>query len=308
MAGMEKSIKKGIGYAFLTALLFGVGTPLTKTLLDDCDSIILGGLLLLGSGIGLAIFSLLKNVFSSQRKIHKPFTRNEWGWMFASICCGGVIAPISLLVGLSSTTGSTASLLLNFEAVFTALLAWFVFKESFNRRIIVGMIAIVSGGILLTWEAHNHYEFSLQSLGVIAACMGWALDNNFTRKISNADSIQIAKYKGLISGVFSLALGMFMGMKMPHWALITQASVLGFFSYGVSMVFFVLALRYLGASRASAYFSTAPFIGFIFSILILKEDPPILFWFAAGIMGFGVLLYLTEKHEHPGSLTKDDGS
>lgn len=283
-------MKPGIQYALLAALLFGASTPISKTLLKDCPPVILAGLLYLGSGIGLALISL--------KRKPSAFNKREWGWLLATVFFGGILAPISLLIGLSSTSGSTASLLLNFEGVFTALLAWFAFKENFDKRIILGMVAIVAGGLLLSWDAHSQFQFPVRSLGIIGACLCWALDNNLTRKISNADSIQIAKCKGLIAGIANLGLGLFLGMKLPSLTFLAEAGIVGFISYGVSMALFVLALRHLGASRTTAYFSTAPFIGVILSILFLHEIPSMMFWVGAGMMGMGVWLHLTERHEH----------
>ncbi len=166
-----------------------------------------------------------------------------------------------LLSGLRATPAATGSLLLNLEGVLTALLAWFAFREHFDRRIALGMAAIVAGGLLLSWQGGDSSRLS------------WGADNNFTRKVSAADPAQIAMWKGLAAGTVNLALGL--ATERPPFSLAwAGAGVLGFLSYGVSLVCFVLALRHLGAARTGAYFSTAPFVGAALSCLALGRNRP----------------------------------
>lgn len=212
---------------------------------------------------------------------------------------GGVLGPIALLFGLIHISGSTASLLLNLEAIFTAAIAWFVFKENADRRVVLGMIAIVAGGMVLAWP-ENTIDFSgwVGTLAVIAACLCWAIDNNLTRKIAASDAIFLAGSKGLIAGTVNTVLALSFGSKMPDVFTLVSIMTLGLLGYGVSLVLFVLALRGLGAARTGAYFSTSPFIGVVVSLALLREPTTPMFWLAAVLMALGVWLHLIERHEH----------
>jgi drug/metabolite transporter (DMT)-like permease len=214
---------------------------------------------------------------------------------------GGVLGPVALLYGLVHSSAATASLLLNLEAVLTALLAWVVFKENADRRIVLGMLAIVAGGVLLAWPTGEARQDSwLGPLAISVACLCWAIDNNLTRHVSASDALFIAGSKGLVAGGVNTVLALALGMTLPGVATLLPAMTLGLLGYGVSLVMFVLALRGLGAARTGAYFSTAPFIGAAVALLLLGESASTspLFWAAAALMGVGVWLHLTEQHGH----------
>ena len=278
------------------ALLFGASTPFAKQLAGDISPILLAGLLYLGSGIGLWVVRLIRD-----RGFAAPgLPARDWPWLLGAIASGGVLGPVLLVMGLAHTSAADASLLLNLESVLTAVLAWVVFRENADRRIVLGMLFIVAGGLLLAWPGHGDTQSSstLGSLAVAGACLCWAVDNNLTRKVSAADAVFIAGTKGLVAGITNLALAMALGATLPAWPRMAQAMSVGLAGYGVSLVLFVLALRGLGSARTGAYFSTAPFIGAVIAIAGFHESSTMAFWLAAALMGVGVWLHLTERHEH----------
>jgi drug/metabolite transporter (DMT)-like permease len=287
----------GVRYALVAAFLFGASVPVSKILVSELPPITLAGLFYLGSGIGLGIWWLMQGQ-GRRTKVEARISRKDWPWLSAAILSGGVLAPILLMIGLVRTSASSSSLLLNLEGVFTAGIAWFIFKENFDRRILVGMLSIVIGGILLSLPSEIDKRFSWSALLIVGACVCWGLDNNLTRKVSGSDPVQSAALKGLFAGAANLLIGFIAGEQLPRFSLILEASALGFLSYGISLVCFVLALRHLGSARTGAYFSTAPFIGVALSLIIFRESSTALFWIAAGLMGLGVWLHLTEDHRH----------
>jgi drug/metabolite transporter (DMT)-like permease len=288
-------MNRDVLYALLAALLFGASTPFAKLLLGDVEPVMLAGLLYLGSGVGLTLIRLIRD-----RGLNFPqLAITEWTWLFGAILFGGVLGPVTLLFGLSKTTGATASLLLNLEAVLTAVIAWTVFRESTDKRIVLGMAAIVLGGIALSWQAN--IDDSLNWLGpalISIACLCWAIDNNLTRMVSASDALFIAGVKGLIAGTVNCALALVLGLSLPTGLVVFLTMTLGLMGYGISLILFVLALRGLGTARTGAYFSTAPFIGAAISIVLLGEPTGGLFWLSAFLMAIGVWIHLTEHHEH----------
>jgi len=253
-------------------------------------------MLYLGSGGGLAIVSIVRRrrAIESEARL----TGRDAPWLTLAILFGGLLAPVLLLIGLTRTPAASTSLLLNLEGVFTALLAWLVFRENVDRRIAVGMFAIVVGGAVLSWEGHAAFGGVLGPVAIAAACAGWAIDNNLTQKVSGGDPIQIAMLKGLAAGTVNVIIAMALGASWPSAPRASAALVLGFLSYGVSLVLFVLALRHLGAARTGAYFSLAPFVGAAVALLWLRERPTGAFVLGAACMAAGVWLHLTERHEH----------
>jgi drug/metabolite transporter (DMT)-like permease len=290
--------RKGPILALIAAALFGASAPLAKLLLNQLPPILLAALLYLGSGVGLSVWLWLRRIKSAEKSIEARLSRQDLPWLGSAILAGGILGPILLLVGLRLTPASSASLLLNLEGVFTALLAWFVFKENFDRRIALGMVAIVTGGILLSWAGRPEIGIPWATIFIAGACLAWAIDNNLTRRVSSADPIQIAAAKGLIAGVVNLSIAFVVGVTIPQVEVIASAALIGFLSYGVSLTLFVLALRHIGTARTGAYFSTAPFVGALLSLLIFRDRVTIAVVAAVVLMIIGVWLHLTERHGH----------
>ena len=291
-------MQQGIIQALLAAALFGASTPLVKDLLGNVNPLLLAGLLYAGSGTGLALTIAGRKLLS--RPGAAPITprREEWRWLGGAILFGGVFGPVCLTYGLLTTSASSASLLLNLEAAFTALLAWLLFDENYGKRVVLGMLAIVGGGALLALAPGTAFASSFGWLLIALACLCWALDNNLTRKVSASDPLVIASLKGLVAGAVNLALASVLGLALPAPSAIGAAAFVGFLGYGVSLVLFVLALRHLGSARTGAYFSVAPFFGAVLAVL-LQGDMVTAQLVAAGLlMAAGVWLHLTERHEH----------
>jgi drug/metabolite transporter (DMT)-like permease len=300
---MEKH--QGVLYALLAAGLFGASTPFAKSFVGAVPPVGLAGLLYLGSGLGLLACIVVRRLRQTAREGNAIQTGATGGltpadlpWLGGAIVAGGIAGPILLMLGLQLTPASSASLLLNMEGVLTAMLAWFAFKENFDRRIFLGMLLIVAAGILLSWEQRPELGVPWGALSIVGACLCWAIDNNLTRKVSAGDALTIAAVKGLVAGSVNLSIGLLLGLKMPAWPTLLAVGALGFCGYGLSLVLFVLALRHLGTARTGAYFSAAPFVGAVIALLMLGEVPSMLFWVAAALMAGGIGLHLTEHHEH----------
>ena len=286
--------RAAILYALASAALFGASTPLAKLLVGEVTPLLLAGLLYLGSGMGLFAWLLVRR----PRERGANLTRRDVPWLAGAIAAGGIAGPALLLYGLTRTDGATASLLLNLEGVFTAVLAWLVFRENVDRRIFLGMVAIVAGGIVLTWAEVPRAGGLTGPLLIAAACAAWGIDNNLTRRVSGGDAVTIAALKGLVAGSVNLALGLAQGGVLPAMGVLAAAGVVGLLGYGISLVLFVMALRHLGTARTGAYFSVAPFFGAALALLLLRESPSAAFWIAASLMALGVWLHLTERHQH----------
>lgn len=285
------NIRRGGLLAIAAALLFGLSTPAAKAIIGNVNPLLLAGFLYLGSGIGLGIIILFGQRHGGR------LIRADLPWLLATVIFGGALGPALLMFGLTQTTGSSASLLLTLEGVFTALLAWIVFREPFNRRIGLGMAAIFTGAVLLALTGPSGHAGLLGSLGVAGACLCWAIDNNCTSKIANVDALTLASIKGVGAGSVNTSLALLAGASVPSIPLAGASALVGFFGYGVSLVLFVLALREIGAARTGAYFSTAPFIGAVIGVVGLQEPLTTSLLAAGLLMGFGVYLHLTEQYK-----------
>ena len=282
----------GILYALASAVLFGLSAPIAKLLLGDVSPWLLAGLLYLGSGLGLAVLRMLR------RSGEAGLQRTDLPWFGGAVLFGGVIGPVLMLFGLAATPAGEASLLLNLESVLTLGIAWLVFRENVDRRLLIGAAAIVAGAVVLSLPGEVAFGSGFGPLLIAAACLCWAIDNNLTRKVSAADPMQIAMVKGLVAGGANTALAIATGAAWPAAGTLAAAGFLGFLSYGISLTAFVLALRHLGTARTGAYYATAPFLGAAVAILFLKEPVTLPFLGGGLLMAIGLWLHLTERHQH----------
>ncbi len=288
----ERPLRRPVASALAAALLFGASTPAAKLLAGEMPAVMLAGLLYAGSGLGLAAWLAL-------RRATVVLPRGaDLPWLAGAVLSGGIVGPVLLMLGLATTAAASASLLLNLEGAFTALIAWFAFRENFDRRIALGLALILAGGALLTFVPGGDYSLNPGTLLIAGACLAWAIDNNLTRRISAADAAALAAIKGVSAGSVNLAIAFLSGAAAPAAAHAIGAGLVGFLGYGVSLALFVAALRDLGAARTGAYFSIAPFAGVALALAALGEAPAAQFWIALPLVAAGVWLHVTEQHAH----------
>ncbi len=286
-------------FAVASATLFGIGTPFAKMLLGNLPPVALAGLLYLGAFVGLSLYDALRRTTSSQKELSSNrLRRSDAPWLAGAIVAGGIVAPISLMIGLTMISGFSASLLLNLEGVATAIIATMVFKEYLGRRIALAIICMTAAGVILSWNPEEDVFSVTGPLLLLLAAVGWGLDNNFTRNICGKDPVRIAQIKGLVAGCTSIALGLALGWNARMSSDIIWALVLGSLSYGASLVLFVLALQGMGASRTGAFFSLGPFVGAAVSVALLDESLGWIMLPSAVLMVGGVVAMLYERHSH----------
>ncbi len=219
----------GVVAALAASLLFGVTTPLAKQLLVGTNPLLIAGLLYLGSGIGVSLVRII------QERGWPPsgLTSGDWPWLALTTLVGGIVAPALLMLGLARADAADASLLLNLEVVFTAVLAWVVFREPANSRVVLGLIAICGGGVILVWPARFVAGHNLPALSlIVGACLCWGLDNNLTRKVSASDARVLAAVKGLVAGVTNTALAFALGASLPAPSHVAATLAIGFLGMG----------------------------------------------------------------------------
>ncbi len=284
--------------ALLAALLFGANAPLAKLVLSEVHPVMMAALLYLGSGLGLILMWGIKRGFGRNDNKEAFLRAGDLKWMAGAILAGGVAAPILLMAGLASTPASTVSLLLAFEVVATIVLAYTIFREHIGRRVWIATAIITAGTIVLSFTPGTVLTISAGALGVIAACLLWGLDNNLTRVVSLRDPLTISLTKGLAAGTVSFCIAVAIHAPIPGISLAITVLVLGFLTYGLSIFFFVRSLRTLGVARTGAYFSSAPFIGALLSVMIFRQLPDAAFFIALPFMAAGLLLLTGEEHVH----------
>jgi drug/metabolite transporter (DMT)-like permease len=284
--------------ALTAAIFFGASAPFAKLLLGDISPVYLAAFLYLGSGTGISLIKLGQKITRPAQQVEAKIKKEDVKWLAGAILSGGVMAPIVLMVSLQNTPASTASLLLNFEGVGTTLIALLFFKEAISHRAWMAILVITLASVFLSTNFSEGFGLSLGALGIILACVLWGLDNNLTRNISGKDPLVIVAWKGVAAGTFSFLLAFLLGNAMPSFTSIISTMTLGFVSYGLSTILFILSMRGLGAARTSALYGTAPLAGVILSIVIFSESPSFAYSLAGILMIVGALLLVNEEHSH----------
>lgn len=305
-SGSERRRWVGPLLAIAAALAFALSVPASKLLLRDTSQLAVAGLLYLGAGLALTGFRIVSR--ASRRRVNsRPRAADtgvtvrgtsDWAWLAAATLSGAVAAPLLLLWGLRATPGATASLLISFEAVFTALWAAGLFKEHVVAQVWWAVLAVTAGGVLLGLEGGGSWGVSLGALAVVGGCALWGLDNNLTRNIVTLEPSRVAQLKGLAAGTVNLLLLLAVGGSLPRWPVVVFALIVGGLSYGVSLVLFVQALRYLGSTRTSAYFGAGPFFAAGISLVVDRSYPTLPLLAAAVLMLVGTALMISEQHVH----------
>ena len=282
--------------ALLAAFLFGLSPVLIKLTIGEMPPVLMAGLLYLGSGIGLFAFRWIRR--ETILKGIKTFPPRQTGKLMGAIISGGILAPICLICGIRYATAFEVSALLNLETAATTLIAWLVFHEHVGKRVWIGKLLVITGAWIVSVSGKFPFEFSMPAFFIVAACVFWGIDNNLTRDLEEIPPSLLAGIKGLCAGGFNVSLAFLLKQTSHHIPAIAGTLAIGALSYGLSLVFFIHALRKIGAARTSAYFASGPFIGMIGAVAFLGERPPMTHWLAGIFFLAGLCVLYREHHEH----------
>lgn len=284
-------------FAVLAAALYAVNIPLSKVLLRFVQPTMMAAFLYLGAGIGLFFYGRIA------KERGEKLTTAELPYTVGMIALD-IAAPILLMLGLERTNSANASLLNNFEIVATSLIAFFVFREKLSKWLLTAIILVTAASIALSYEGAGSFGFNSGSFLVLGATCCWGLENNCTRMLSSKSSVQITTIKGVFSGLGSLIVALVMGERIPGAGWMLAVLLLGFVAYGLSINFYIMAQKDLGAAKTSAYYSIAPFLGVAFGVILLGERPGVQFYVGLVMMVAATVLMvkdtitLQHTHEH----------
>ena len=284
-------------YALLAAVFYAVNVPLSKILMEKIEPTFMAAFLYIGAGIGIGIMAL----FNHNKRKSQNFTRSDLPYIFGMIILD-IAAPIFLMFGINTGSSSEASLLSNFETAATTIIAFLIFKESVSKKLWTAIFMITLSSIILSFETLESFNFSVGAIFVIAATLCWGLENNCTKNLSSKSTYKIVILKGIFSGLGSLLIAIMMRENFPDIENICFALLLGFFAYGLSIFMYIRAQKVLGASKTSAFYASAPFIGAFLSFVLIGEQLTLKYLLALFSMIVGTFLIISdifaEKHSH----------
>lgn len=294
-----KAKKVATVYAILAAALYAVNIPVSKLLLNHAGATVTAAFLCLGAGIGLLAYGGIEKLVKSGKK-QERLTKKELPYTVSMVVLD-IIAPILLMLGIARTNSANVSLLNNFEIVATSVIALVVFKEAISKKLWLAIFMVTVASVILSFEGMGAFELNEGSLFVLGACICWGFENNCTKMISNKSSTEIVVIKGCFSGMGSFIIALLLGERIPEAKWIAAILLLGFVAYGLSIKFYIMAQKHLGAAKTSAYYSIAPFLGVAFSMAILGERPVTQFYIALAIMAVSTAVMVNDTIHPPES-------
>ena len=286
------SLRRGQLAGLAAAVLFGISAPLISTVTGSGSALSIAGLLYGGATLALLAVRLFRDT-----EAETSVGRQDLPALAALTLLGGVVGPVALVMGLARLPAASSSLLLNLEAVFTLAIAVLLGREHLGRRGLLSAGLTIAAAVLLSEGSLSGANAGGSAL-IALATLAWGIDNNLSQSLSLRNPIQIATCKAAGASLPMLALALLLGHPFPALPVMLALLAIGALGYGISIWLDLLALRDLGAAREAVLFSTAPFVGALFSLVILREafTPQLLV--AAGLMAAGVLLLLLEQHSH----------
>ena len=280
-----------IFFAILASGLYAINIPLSKLLLNYIEPTMMASYLYLGAGIGIGIMFLItqKRTENTNEKI----TQKDMPYVLGMIVLD-VIAPILLMLGLLDSASSNASLLNNFEIVCTSLIALLIFKETVSRKMWIAIFLITMSSFVLSFQDITTFKFSWGAILVLLATLCWGLENNCTKKLSGKNTYHVVFLKGIFSGLGSLIVALCLKEKFASVQYLVLTLLLGFVAYGLSIFFYIKAQGIIGASKTSAYYSVAPFIGAFLSFIIFDEKLTWAYYIGLCIMLLGTAIVVVD--------------
>lgn len=290
--GVSSPALRGGLLALLAATLFGLSTPLVQGAGRDLGPFTTAALLYAGAALAAGLLRQPATLEARLQRVDLPR-------LVAMAFLGAVIGPVALAWGLQHTSGTSASLMLTLEAVFTALLAWCWYGETLDRRVGAAVLLLLAGGVALVLEQGLAGRVQLLGLSAVAvATLAWGLDNTLSRALAERDPAQVVLVKALLGVTATAALALVRGEGLPGWPAGLALLAIGVGGYGLSLRFYLLAQRAFGAARTGSVFAFAPFVGALGALLLGERPGSWLLVLGGVLMLAGVLLHLAESHEH----------
>lgn len=286
---LKKNEKKGLLFAFLSAFLYDLNVPVSKYSLKTLSTNEILFLLYFGSAVGLFLLML----FNKKQKFSLKPEKGESIFIIGVIIFD-ILAALFIVESLKYIDASTVSLISILEISFTIVISHFIFKTKISKNLIIAVILVSIGGILLSFDSSTEFKLSIASMLTVFATACWGLENNLTAKVSDKNPLLLVFYKCFAVAIFNLLFILNINifeLFINNWYLL----VIGFFTYGISILYYAYAINYIGISKTSIVFSFSPVFGAFISLILFKEKITIYFVISLILMLMGIYFTIIDK-------------
>ena len=286
---LKKNERKGLLFAFLSSFLYDLNVPVSKYSLKTLSTNEILFLLYFGSAVGLFLLML----FNKKQKFSLKPEKGESIFIIGVIIFD-ILAALFIVESLKYIDASTVSLISILEISFTIVISHFIFKTKISKNLIIAVILVSIGGILLSFDSSTEFKLSIASMLTVFATACWGLENNLTAKVSDKNPLLLVFYKCFAVAIFNLLFILNINifeLFINNWYLL----VIGFFTYGISILYYVYAIKYIGISKTSIVFSFSPVFGALISLILFKEKITIYFVISLILMLMGIYFTIIDK-------------
>lgn len=286
---LKKNERKGLLFAFLSSFLYDLNVPVSKYSLKTLSTNEILFLLYFGSAVGLFLLML----FNKKQKFSLKPEKGESIFIIGVIIFD-ILAALFIVESLKYIDASTVSLISILEISFTIVISHFIFKTKISKNLIIAVILVSIGGILLSFDSSTEFKLSIASMLTVFATACWGLENNLTAKVSDKNPLLLIFYKCFAVAIFNLLFILNINifeLFINNWYLL----VIGFFTYGISILYYVYAINYIGISKTSIVFSFSPVFGALISLILFKEKITIYFVISLILMLMGIYFTIIDK-------------
>lgn len=286
---LKKNERKGLLFAFLSAFLYDLNVPVSKYSLKTLSTNEILFLLYFGSAVGLFLLML----FNKKQKFSLKPEKGE-SMFIIGVIIFDILAALFIVESLKYIDASTVSLISILEISFTIVISHFIFKTKISKNLIIAVILVSIGGILLSFDSSTEFKLSIASMLTVFATACWGLENNLTAKVSDKNPLLLVFYKCFAVAIFNLLFILNINifeLFINNWYLL----VIGFFTYGISILYYVYAINYIGISKTSIVFSFSPVFGALVSLILFKEKITIYFVISLILMLMGIYFTIIDK-------------
>ena len=288
---LRKNEKKGLLFAFLSAFLYDLNVPVSKYSLKTLSTNEILFLLYFGSAIGLFLLML----FNKKQKFSLKPQKGESTFILGVIICD-ILASLFIVESLKFIDASVVSLISILEISFTILISHFIFKTKISKNLIMAVILVSIGGILLSFDSSTEFKLSIASILTVFATLCWGLENNLTAKVSDKNPLLLVFYKCFAVAIFNLLFILNVNifeLYIHNWYLL----IIGFFTYGISILYYAYAINFIGISKTSIIFSFSPVFGALISLILFKDKTTIYFVISLILMLVGIYFTIIDKKD-----------
>lgn len=287
-------IARGVLLAAVSAITFGLTAPVIEVAGEGLGPLTIAALLYAGAlGLSTCARPFVAKSGVALRRANVPR-------LLLVAFSGAMVAPTLLAWGIARAGATASSLVLNFEAVLTVLLAAALYREPIGRRVGLAIVAMLAGGAMVAASSSSDAQRGelLGLLAVVGATAGWALDSTLTRGLSEIDPFEVVTAKAGLGAAVTAAAAWAFGEPMPAAWQLAALLACGATGYGLSLRLYLLAQRRIGAARTASVFATGPFVGAVAGMLAGGSRGGLAMLVGGLAFGAGAWLHITERHRH----------